>query len=73
MGITGAAVASSLSYTAVGLFVVWYFLHVTKCPWQELLPRWEDVEEYRRRWRGRRRKAEPEPEPEMIVAAEGVS
>ena len=63
MGIAGAAVASSLSYSVVGIIVVWYYVRVTGASSGDLLPRLGDVLVYTkllRRFRGT---------PEVVAAA----
>lgn len=55
MGIVGAAVASSLSYSLISLIVAWYFVRVTGVPWADLAPRRSDLLAYGkliRRFRG---------------------
>lgn len=42
MGISGAAIASSFSYSLVSLLVIWIYVQETGVPATELLPRWND-------------------------------
>jgi O-antigen/teichoic acid export membrane protein len=51
MGIAGAALASSISYTVVSLMVSWYYVRETGLPWSSFLPRRSDLETYRTLWR----------------------
>ena len=46
MGISGAALASSISYSLLGLIVTWYYLRETDLPWSALLPRRDDLSAY---------------------------
>ncbi|HXM30489.1 MAG TPA: oligosaccharide flippase family protein [Chthoniobacterales bacterium] len=46
MGISGAALASSISYSVLGLIVTWYYLRETDLPWSALLPRRDDLSAY---------------------------
>ncbi len=60
MGISGAALASTVSYSLLSLMVSWYYVRETRVPWTQLVPRMSDVEVYLR-FMGWRR-AEPAPE-----------
>ncbi len=54
MGISGAALASTISYSALSLVVTWYYLRETGLRWTVLVPRWSDMLTYRPLWlRGR--------------------
>lgn len=46
MGISGAALASSISYSLVSVVVLWYYLHETRLPWSVLVPRRSDLSVY---------------------------
>jgi O-antigen/teichoic acid export membrane protein len=46
MGIAGAALASSISYSLVSFIATWYYLRETSVPWTTLLPRWSDLLTY---------------------------
>ncbi len=46
MGITGAAVASSISYFLVAIVVIWYYVRETGVSWLQLLPRVSDIRVY---------------------------
>jgi len=46
MGISGAALASSISYSLVSVVVLWYYLRETRLPWSVLVPRWSDLFAY---------------------------
>jgi O-antigen/teichoic acid export membrane protein len=46
MGIAGAGIASSLSYTVVSLVVVWYYIRETGVPWSALVPNRSDLAIY---------------------------
>lgn len=50
MGISGAALASSISYSLVSLIVIWYYLRETGVPWTVLVPRWTDLLAYVPLW-----------------------
>jgi O-antigen/teichoic acid export membrane protein len=50
MGISGAAVSSTISYSALSLIVTWYYLRETGLRWTVLVPRWTDVLTYRPLW-----------------------
>jgi O-antigen/teichoic acid export membrane protein len=47
MGIAGAGLASSLSYTLVAVIVMWYYVRETGVPWGALVPRRSDLRVYR--------------------------
>ena len=51
MGISGAAIASSISYSMLGLIVTWYYLRETELSWSALLPRRSDLSVYIIFWR----------------------
>jgi len=51
MGISGAALASSVSYTIMSSLLIWYYLRVTRLPWTVLIPRAADLSAYRALWR----------------------
>src|SRR5439155_461651 len=51
MGISGAALASSVSYTIMSSLLIWYYLRVTGLPWTVLIPRAADLSAYRALWR----------------------
>lgn len=46
LGISGAAIASTISYTLLSLIVVWYYLRETGVSWTALLPRPSDARVY---------------------------
>jgi O-antigen/teichoic acid export membrane protein len=46
MGISGAALASTVSYTLSSALLVWCYLRETGVPWNTLLPRLSDVQLY---------------------------
>lgn len=50
MGISGAALASSVSYSVLSGVLTWYYLHVTGTRWTSLVPRLEDLSAYRNLW-----------------------
>lgn len=50
MGISGAALASTISYTFLSLVGTWYYLSETGLPWTVLLPRRSDLLAYRALW-----------------------
>jgi O-antigen/teichoic acid export membrane protein len=43
MGISGAAIASSISYSLLSLMLTWYYLRETGVSWRMLVPRISDV------------------------------
>jgi len=43
LGIVGAAIASSISYSLAGVFWLTFFRHESKLPLSELVPTWQDV------------------------------
>jgi O-antigen/teichoic acid export membrane protein len=51
MGISGAALASSISYSLLGLIVTWYYLCETGLPWSVFVPRRDDLSAYVTFWR----------------------
>jgi O-antigen/teichoic acid export membrane protein len=51
MGISGAALASSISYSLLGLIVTWYYLRETDLPWTVFVPRRADLSAYVTFWR----------------------
>jgi O-antigen/teichoic acid export membrane protein len=51
MGIAGAGLASSLSYSLVALIVAWYYVRETGVPWGTLVPRRSDLLVYAMLWR----------------------
>ena len=50
MGIVGAALASSVSYSVLSGVLTWYYLRVTGTRWTSLVPRVEDLSAYRSLW-----------------------
>jgi O-antigen/teichoic acid export membrane protein len=46
MGISGAALASTISYSVVSVVVLRYYLRETRLPWSVLVPRWSDLSAY---------------------------
>ena len=50
MGIAGAALASSVSYSVLSGVLTWYYLRVTGTRWTSLVPRVEDLSAYRNLW-----------------------
>jgi O-antigen/teichoic acid export membrane protein len=55
MGISGAALASSISYSFLSLMVTWYYLRETKLSWSVLVPRSSDLLVYANFLRSRSR------------------
>jgi O-antigen/teichoic acid export membrane protein len=51
MGISGAALASSISYSLVSFIVARYYLRETSMSWTTLMPRWSDLLTYTMLWR----------------------
>jgi O-antigen/teichoic acid export membrane protein len=51
LGITGAAIASSISYSALSVMVTWCYLRETGVAWSRLVPSWGDVGAYTSLWR----------------------
>ena len=49
-GISGAAFASSVSYTVLSFMVIWFYVKETGTPWTALLPRRSDVLVYVALW-----------------------
>jgi O-antigen/teichoic acid export membrane protein len=50
MGISGAALASTLSYTLLSLMMAWFYLRETHLSWLLLMPRWGDLLTYTNIW-----------------------
>src|SRR5438445_1499045 len=50
MGIVGAALASSVSYSVLAGVVTWYYLRVTGTRWTSLVPQVEDLSAYKNLW-----------------------
>ena len=46
MGIAGASLASSISYTALSGMIAWYYVKQSHVPWSELLPGRRDLRGY---------------------------
>jgi O-antigen/teichoic acid export membrane protein len=46
LGISGAALASSVSYSLLSILVTRYYLRETGLSWTELVPRWSDLQIY---------------------------
>jgi O-antigen/teichoic acid export membrane protein len=53
MGISGAAIASSISYSVLSIMVTWCYLRETGVSWRRLLPCMEDVCAYVDVWQSR--------------------
>jgi len=51
MGISGASLASSVSYSIMSGMVTWNYLRVTGLSWRALVPRTEDLSAYGALWR----------------------
>jgi len=51
MGISGAALASSISYSLLSLIVIWCYLLEVDLSWSALLPRRDDLSAYVKFWR----------------------
>jgi O-antigen/teichoic acid export membrane protein len=51
LGISGAAIASSISYTVLSLIVTWCYLRETGAGWSWLVPRRDDLLAYTSLWR----------------------
>lgn len=51
LGVSGAAVASSISYSLLGLIVTWYYLRETRLSWKALIPCRDDLLPYIAFWR----------------------
>lgn len=51
MGLSGAALASSISYSLVSFIVIWYYLRETGVPWTAVVPRPSDLLAYSTLWR----------------------
>lgn len=50
MGLAGAGLASSISYSLVALVVAWYYVRETGVPWRALVPGRADVQIYAAFW-----------------------
>jgi O-antigen/teichoic acid export membrane protein len=50
IGISGAALASSVSYAFLSLVITWYYLRETHVPWTVLLPCQNDLLVYTALW-----------------------
>ena len=50
MGISGAALASTISYSFLSLLVAWYYLRDIGVSWRVLVPRPSDISIYRTLW-----------------------
>jgi len=46
MGISGASLASTISYTVLSIAICWYYVHVTGVSWIQLIPRKTDLNVY---------------------------
>jgi O-antigen/teichoic acid export membrane protein len=53
MGITGAAIASTISYSLLSVMITWCYLRETGVAWTRLLPCKDDFSAYREFWRRR--------------------
>jgi O-antigen/teichoic acid export membrane protein len=53
IGIVGAAIASSLSYSFLSFAITWGYLRETGVSWTTLVPRWNDLLTYTAFWRHR--------------------
>ena len=53
MGISGAALASSISYSLVSIIVILYYLRETRLSWTVLVPSRSDFSAYASAWRNR--------------------
>jgi O-antigen/teichoic acid export membrane protein len=51
MGIAGAALASSISYSLLSLMMIWFYRRETRVPWSALVPRLSDLQVYTALWR----------------------
>jgi O-antigen/teichoic acid export membrane protein len=51
IGITGAAIASSVSYSILSAILIVYYLRVTGLSWTALVPRARDLAVYLALWR----------------------
>jgi O-antigen/teichoic acid export membrane protein len=51
MGIPGAALASSISYSLMAVIMTWCYLRETGVLWTALVPRWGDLVPYTALWR----------------------
>jgi O-antigen/teichoic acid export membrane protein len=68
MGIAGAGLASTLSYTFVSLVVAWYYVKMTGVPWSTLVPRRSDLTVYTALLGRLRRTVVARPVPEAARA-----
>jgi O-antigen/teichoic acid export membrane protein len=50
MGISGSALASTISYCLVSLMWILYYLRITRVSWTSLIPSAKDLEVYRKLW-----------------------
>jgi len=50
MGISGAALASTLSYTLLSFMMAWFYLRETHLSWLLLIPGWSDLLTYSNIW-----------------------
>jgi O-antigen/teichoic acid export membrane protein len=50
MGIAGAALSSSISYSILSIMVTYCYLKETNLPWTVLVPRWNDMQHYMMYW-----------------------
>jgi O-antigen/teichoic acid export membrane protein len=64
MGVAGAGLASTLTYTLVALVVAWCYVRETGVSWGTLLPRRSDVAAYGSLWRRLRGRLVAHPVPE---------
>jgi O-antigen/teichoic acid export membrane protein len=51
MGISGAALASSISYSLLSFRMIWLYLRETHVQWTALVPCWSDLQAYTTLWR----------------------
>jgi O-antigen/teichoic acid export membrane protein len=54
MGISGAAIASTISYSLLSFLITWCYLRETGLDWKRLLPSRDDLWTYRTLWRQHR-------------------
>jgi O-antigen/teichoic acid export membrane protein len=52
LGISGAAISSSISYALLSAIIVFYYLRETGLPWTSLVPGPADLRNYTRLWHG---------------------
>jgi len=50
MGISGSALASTLSYCLMSSMVIWFYARETGLPWTLIVPRWGDLRVYTGLW-----------------------